>query len=538
MRRLPAPHAVVAAFLVAAVSVVGASLPASPRAAASSTGAPDCAAGTTVPTADGPVCGTTANGDDEWLGIPYAAPPVGELRWQPPQPPTPWAATRPATAFGSPCVQGAGPTLTGSEDCLFLNVTRPDDGTTGLPVLVHIHSGGFTVGSGNGDYTLLANAGHVLVVSMNYRLGVLGFLAGRAFGGHAGDYGLQDQQAALRWVRQNVAAFGGDPSDVTIYGESAGGSSVCDALVSPTATGLFQRAVSVSGEYNNLLGTPGALETQDCKSDPPSQAAADTAEQGYAAALGCTDPAAEAACLRGLPAARAVSVAGLGYQLGGHGTIGPTINGSTLPRSLRQALRTGAVNKVPVIAGTDRDEDLMGIATSPAAYTSLVDRLYGDRAAEVTSRYPLSRFGSAAIAFRTIAADSNTVCPALRTDADLARWMPVYGYELDDTDPPPYNPPVADGQAYGAAHVSGWFLLPVANLDADQQALQRNELAAVGQFATTGDPSATGTPLWPAYNRTRQLMSLQPAGDSQLVTTAQLSAQHDCAFWDRLAPRD
>jgi para-nitrobenzyl esterase len=507
-------------------------------AASAAADAPACAAGTTVQTGSGPVCGITANSDDEWLGIPYAAPPVGDLRWRSPQPPAPWTSTLDATAFGDICAQGSGDKLTGSEDCLFVNVTRPADGSTGLPVLVHIHSGGFTVGSGNGDYTLLANAAHAVVVSLNYRLGVFGFLAGTAFGAHSGDYGLQDQQAALRWVQENIASFGGDRQNVTIYGESAGGSSVCDHLASPTARGLFTRAISVSGEYNNLLGTPGALEAQDCKSALPSQAVADDAETRYAAALGCTDAATEAGCLRQLGTAQAAAVVGLGYELGGEGTVGPTINGTTLPRTLRQALRTGQVTKVPVIAGTDRDEDLMGIATSPDAYTSYVEKLYGEHADQVMARYPLNHFGSAAIAFRTIAADSNTVCPALRTDADLARRMPVYGYEIDDNDAPPYEPPQADGQAYGAAHVAAWWLLPVANLDADQQALQDEELASVGQFAATGDPAATGTPAWPTYNSSHEIMSLQPAGDSGLVTTTELAAQHDCAFWDRLAPQD
>jgi para-nitrobenzyl esterase len=527
----------VAAVLAAAGSVVAVYLP-SPSAAVASTAAPACAPNTTVRTASGPVCGTVTNGDEEWLGIPYAAPPVGDLRWAPPQPPAPWTTALQATAFGSPCVQESGGTLSGSENCLFLNVTRPDDGTTGLPVLVHIHSGGFTVGSGNGDYTLLANTGHDVVVSMNYRLGILGFLAGAAFGTHSGDYGLEDQQAALRWVQQNIAQFGGDPSNVTIYGESAGGSSVCDAIASPTARGLFQRAISVSGEYNTISHLPASsLETQDCKSPLPTQTEANSAEQGFAAAAGCADAATETACLRGLTAAQAISLAGEGYQLGGQGTIGPIINGTTLPQSLRQALLTGQVNKVPVIAGTDRDEDLMGNATTAASYTHLVESQYPAVASQVLARYPLSHLGSPAIAFRTVDADSDTVCPALRTDAGLAKWMPVYAYEIDDNDPLPYTPPNTYGSAPGAAHVAAWYLFPMSGMDADQQALQNNELADVTAFAARGNPSATGTPTWPSYNSSDEIMSLQPAGDSELITMGQLAAQHNCAFWDGVASR-
>jgi para-nitrobenzyl esterase len=530
-----------AVVLLMAVSAAAVYLIPSSTAAAAPTPAvaPACSAGTTVRTASGPVCGIVAGNDTEWLGIPYAAPPVGDLRWQSPQPPASWTSVLQATEFGASCVQPSGSTLIGSENCLFVNVTRPADGTAGLPVLVHIHSGGFTVGSGNGDYTLLANTGHEVVVSMNYRLGILGFLAGAVFGPHSGDYGLQDQQAALRWVQQNIAQFGGDPSNVTIEGESAGGSSVCDAIASPTAKGLFERAISVSGEYDTMSGYPASsLEAQDCKSALPTQAEADSAGLSYAAAAGCADAATDAACLRALPVATAFSIAGsVGYQLGGQGTIGPTINGTTLTQTLRQALKTGQVNRVPVIAGTDRDEDLMGNATTAASYTRLVESQYGPIASQVLAKYPLSHFGSPAIAFRTVAADSNTVCPALETDADLARWMPVYGYEIDDNDPVPYTPSNSAGAAPGAAHVAAWYLSPMSGLDADQQALQDNEVADVTQFAATGSPSAAGTPPWPSYGRSGEVMSLQPAGDSELITAAQLGAQHNCAFWDSAVSR-
>src|SRR5262249_31936904 len=145
-----------------------------------------------------------------------------------------------------------------------------------------------------GDNSLLVNTGHEVVVSLNYRLGIFGFLAEKDLGPNSGDYGLQDQQAALRWVQDNVASFGGNPPQVTIYGESAGGSSVCDQIASPPAQGLFQGGISVSGEYNTLLGTqeqaprlPEDLESQDCKSQIPSQAQADAAGKNFAAAVGC-----------------------------------------------------------------------------------------------------------------------------------------------------------------------------------------------------------------------------------------------------------
>lgn len=514
-----------------------------------------CAAGTNVQSTAGPVCGITVNGVNEWLGIPYAAPPVGPLRWQPPQPHAPWTTTLDATAYGSECSQPAkntGPPVAGSsENCLFVNVWAPAgaNGSSGLPVMVHIHGGGFFHGSGAGDNTLLATTGHEVIVSMNYRLGIFGFLADSALGPNSGDYGLQDQQAALRWVQQNVAAFGGDPHNVTIFGESAGGSSVCDQIASPTAAGLFEHAISTSGEYNTLLGTrapprPGGsedLEAQDCKSALPSQAQADSIGARFAAAVGCGPGTANvAACLQQVPTdavTQAEDTGGDGYFYGGQGTIAPTINGTTLTMTLRQALKTGHVNRVSVIAGTDRDENLVGDPTTASAYVQVVDQEYGKYAPRVLALYPLSRFDSPYVAWRTVAADSDTVCPSIITDRDLARWMPVYGYLITDEDIPPYAAAGTVSTPAGASHVGAWFLNPVSPaLDANQQVLQDQEVAGVTSFARTGNPTAQNTPIWPEFNRSGQEMELAPAGDSQVMPISQIEANHNCGFWDRISP--
>lgn len=504
-----------------------------------------CAAGTLVQTTTGPVCGIVVNGDREWLGIPYAAPPVGRLRWAPPQPHAPWSTTLPATAFGTECTKPTVPSS--SEDCLYLNVWQPSGNipASGLPVMVHIHGGGFFGGSGNGDNTLLANTGHEVIVSMNYRLGIFGFLANSALGAHSGDYGLQDQQAALRWVQDNIRAFGGDPDNVTIFGESAGGSSVCDQIASPTAAGLFQKAISTSGEYNTLFGVPEQsprvpedLEVQDCKSTLPTQTEANAIGAQFAAAVGCGPGTADmAGCLRQVPVTLIQQVAytpGDGYQYGGKGTIAPTLNGTTLPRTLRQALRTGAVNRVLVIAGVDRDENLVGSPDSAAQYTQLVHAQYGPIEQQVLARYPLSRFYSPFVAWRTVAADSDTVCPAIVTARDLARWMPVYEYEIDYGDPPPA---AFTGQPTGARHVAAWFLTPTPGLDVNQQVLQSQEVSDVTTFARTGDPTAQFTPTWPRFNKSGQVMSLSPGGDSQPMTTAEIALDHNCGFWDKVSPK-
>jgi para-nitrobenzyl esterase len=537
---------IVAVLTVGIIAVASAGP--SARSASAADASVSCPPATDVNTADGPVCGlTTSSGVNEWLGIPYAAPPVGNLRWQPPQPPAPWTTPLQATQLGSECTQGTAANPAGSEDCLYLNVWRPADSSTNLPVMVHIHGGGFFNGNGNSDNSLLATTGHEVIVSMNYRLNIFGFLADKALGAHSGDYGLQDQQAALRWVQKNISAFGGDPNTITIFGESAGGSSVCDQIASPTAGGLFERAISTSGEYNTLLGTqeqtprtPEDLESQDCKSALPMRSEANAAGKNFAAAVGCGPGTANVvACLQALPLStieKAAWTPGDGYQYGGQGTVAPTINGSTLTMTLRQALETGHVNRVQVIAGTDRDEDLVGTATSASAYTMLVDTHYGAHASQVLALYPIDRFDSPGVAWRTIAADSDTVCPSLVTDQDFASRMPVYGYEIDDNDIPPYA--AAGGVAAGASHVGAWFLNPVTPaLDANQQVLQNQEIEYVTTFARTGNPTTSGAPVWPRFDPANpEEISLHPAGDTEVVTAAEVSAQHHCGFWDRIAP--
>jgi para-nitrobenzyl esterase len=513
--------------------------------------APTCAAGTVVQTSTGPVCGIVINGVTEWLGIPYAAPPVGSLRWAPPQPHAPWTATLAATAFGNICTQPAigksGPNA-GSEDCLFVNVWAPS-GASGLPVMAHIHGGGFFKGSGNGDNTLLANTGNEVIVSMNYRLNIFGFLAHSSLGANSGDYGLQDQQAALQWVHQNIAAFGGDPHNVTIFGESAGGSSVCDQIASPTAAGLFHKAISTSGEYNTLFGVgeaprPGGsedLEVQDCKSKLPTLSEAESIGAEFAGAVGCGSAADVAACLRAVPAqtvSDVSSIPGSGYQFGAYGTVAPTLNGKTLTMTLRQALTTGHVNRVPVIAGVDRDENLVGFPVTAADYTALVEAQYGRHAADVLARYPLVRFNSPFVAWRTVAADSDTVCSALRTAEELSRWMPVFAYEIDFGD----VSSASTGESMGASHVGQWNLTPVAGLDVNRQVLQNQELAYVTTLARSGDPTADGTPIWPQFksdmdeDAPRMVMSLSVGADSQATLVAQIRHAHHCAFWDGLTP--
>jgi hypothetical protein len=254
----------------------------------------------TVQTDNGPVVGRQAGGVRTFFGIPYAAAPVGDLRWRAPQPRVDWTTPREASAFGNVCVQPvtgmlegeeeAQGKIVGNEDCLYLNVYARGNAAPGsrLPTMVWIHGGAFLFGAGSDyDASVLAQKHGVVVVTVNYRLGSLGFLALPTLKaeaeGESGNYGLMDQQAALRWVRNNIVAFGGDPGNVTVFGESAGGFSVCAQLASPAAAGLFHKAIIQSGP---------------CTSPNNSGAATDSTKRNldYAAKVGCKNGS--LACLR------------------------------------------------------------------------------------------------------------------------------------------------------------------------------------------------------------------------------------------------
>ncbi len=514
------------------------------------TAPPGCTAGTQVQTKAGPVCGTSANGQTDYLDIPYAAPPVGALRFAPPAPAHHWTRVYPATQRPAMCPQPSFPSgglAPGtSENCLYLEVQEPAGVKPGahLPVMVEIHGGGFLGEYRDDDGTNLINSGPAIYVYVEYRLGILGFLADRAFGGHAGDYGLQDQQAGLRWIKQNISAFGGDPHRVTLFGESAGGASVCDQVASPTARGLFQRGISVSGFYNfnvNTIWWPA-----DCKSKLQTEAQAQQAGRAFAAKVGCAKAtqAAVAACLRAAPVATLVQAAGSYESPGAGGSIGPIVNGSTLTMPAAKAFRTGHVNPVKLILGVGRDEFNGGvytnqlhtvIATTPAQYTQLVTQQFGTAARRVLALYPLTHFPSPSsfIADRTVMADAFSVCPALQADARLSRYIPVYAYEDDDADSPSTGETLPLG-AYHSAINRLVHDLP-SSLDPNQAALQSEVLSQWTGFARDGNPNAPYTAPWTRYSAAHPaVMSLQPAGDSTLVPTSTLRLEHHCAFWDAI----
>jgi para-nitrobenzyl esterase len=483
-----------------------------------------------VATADGTVRGRAVAATDEFLGIPYAAPPVGALRWQPPRRPAPWHGIRAATSYAPHCPQSSstfGQAST-SEDCLYLNVFTPATSKArNLPVMVWVHGGSLLTGESN-DYNPAELVRHgVVVVTINYRLGALGFLADAALasrrGGPSGNYGLMDQQAALRWVQRNIGGFGGDPGDVTLFGESAGGLSTLSQLASPGARGLFQRAIVESGTYQ--------LTQQ-------SLAAAEAAGQAFAAKAGCASTASAkntAACLRGLPVSTILANQNpVGYT--------PDVDGAVLTQSIKTALARGQFNRVPVVIGTNHDEyrlfvavfQFLGQRVTAANYQSMIASTLGVSAAiagKIAAQYPLSRYPSPPVALGAVGTDAIFACHALTAEESLARYVPTYAYEFNDENAPElFLPPV--GFPYGAAHASELpylFSQTAVARPAGLSAAQHRLAAAMKQdwtnLAKTGIPAAG----WPKFtSASQQMLSLVPP-TPQVETD--FAAQHHCAFW-------
>jgi para-nitrobenzyl esterase len=484
-------------------------------------------------TANGEVRGLASGAVAEFLGVPYAAPPVGALRWQPPQPAASWSGVRDATQFAPHCPQLAGPfgQASTSENCLFLNVFTPSQRQPGAryPVMVWIHGGALVSGESNDyDPTQLVEDG-AIVVTINYRLGALGFLAHPALtdaNGQSGDYGLMDQQAALRWVQRNIADFGGDPRNVTIFGESAGGLSTLSQVASPQARGLFQRAIAESGSYNLTQA---------------SLASAETTGEAFATKAGCGSQT--AACLRSLPVSTILADQdSSGYT--------PNINTDVLPKSLGTAFATGAFNRVPVINGTNHDEyrlfvalsELEGNPVTASNYQSMISATLtvpASVAAVIAAEYPLTAYPSPSVALGAVGTDAIFACPALSIDQSLSRFVPTFAYEFNDQNAPEdFLPPI--GFPYGAAHASEiqyLMALPTAAFPGTLSAPQQ-QLAAIMKeywtdFAKHGFPSSPGTPFWPLFSTLAQKMqSLVP---SVPQTETDFANEHNCPFWTSLA---
>ncbi|AXB46536.1 carboxylesterase/lipase family protein [Amycolatopsis albispora] len=487
---------------------------------------PAAAAGapTVVRTDAGAVRGTVTEQVRTFQGVPYAAPPVGELRWRPPQPVRPWPGVRHATAPGSVCPQEKNPEApqgSTNEDCLYLNVTTPAGGAKRKPVVVWTPGGGFFMGAGsNYGPERLATRGDAVVVTINYRLGIFGFYGRHGLPG-SGTFGLQDQQAALRWVQRNIAAFGGDPGNVTLAGESAGGMSTCAQLTSPRSAGLFHRAIMQSGSCDFSWENASQYPNQKAGSYWVPRERIEADGDAMAAELGC--PTID--CLRARPAAELM---GQFTRFTSSATGTPV-----LPRDPGQALRDGRFHRVPVLSGNNHDEARSYLVSfgpiDAAKYQELLVNMAGpEQAARIAAEYPLSAYESPAHAWAAVTTDRIWSCTQLSAGRALAREVPVYAYEFADR-----HSPLAEGGPIplGAAHgVELPYLFALGGIEfplaPDQRRLSEQMIDYWTAFARDGDPNGPGRPRWTP----EQALSLAPSGQGD-IRPVDLAAEHHCAFW-------
>jgi para-nitrobenzyl esterase len=474
----------------------------------------------TVKTVQGKVQGKTINEGKvrAFLGLPYAAPPVGELRWKAPEPAAAWKGVRDATKFGSHCAQGrvfadmVFPDPGPSEDCLYLNVYTPAtaNGGSKLPVMFWIHGGGYAGGSGSEprhDGAALPTKG-VVLVTINYRLGVLGFLATsdlvKEGEGHAGNYGMLDMVEALRWVQANIAKFGGNPANVTIFGESAGSFAVSTLMASPMAQGLFHKAIGESGAaFSGTLAT-GSLEGSAAIG------------QKWTESLGAKNLAE----LRALPVDKLIEAAGKKDAP----RFAPLVDGRLLAEPVSATYAAGKQAHVPLLAGWNRDENpALAKGMTAAKWKEYAAELFGVRAEEFLKAFPG-------------VTDEEAVRSATAYGADLFiglgtwRWIeahvktgeaPVYRYHFELAAPPSkFHPGSFAFHSDDIEYVFGSLdTRPGAVWRPEDRKLSEQMMSYWTNFARTSDPNGAGLPVWPRYDKTLELMHLDTPAASALDTT-------------------
>nr|WJP00507.1 AntJ [Pseudonocardia antarctica] len=503
--------------------------------------APDPADPATVVVRQGALRGEDAGAHRAYRGIPYAAPPVGPGRWAAPGPAPAWDGVRDATRSGAACAQlpsSVADLASDTEDCLFLDVTVPADADPDRPrpVMVWIHGGSGTNGAASlFDARRLATDGDVVVVTVNYRLGILGGfgLPGLADGG---SFGLLDQQAALRWVRENIAAFGGDPGSVTLFGESYGALSASAHLVSPPAAGLFDRVVLQSGlalqtypPDTVMPGTP-ALPSLWIGQDELGELG-----DGVARALGCPPGPDALACLRARPVAELLPMSA---QFSRFAWGNPT-----LPADPAVQLRAGRVHRVPVLSGATRDEHRLYVAAffdgtgnpvTAQQYPDLLRRAFGDRAGDVAARYPLTDHATPSLAWATVLTDRVWATATDAQNRALAAVTPTWAFEFADRGAPPvvgFGPGVEPG-AYHSAEVFYLFDeaggAPYGDLRPDSRALADRMVRHWAAFARTGSPATPDAP-WPPFGPDGG--HVQTLGTDPDAGPTDYPAEHRLEFW-------
>lgn len=492
------------------------------------------AAPLTVETEGGSVVGISVGATEQWRGIPYAPQPV---RWQPPGPPPHFASPRSAAEFGAACMQffwwepNFEDQLHGSEDCLFLNVTRPAGTAPGarLPVMVHLHGGGNGYGEGEHDAAALVARG-VIVVTLNYRLDLLGFLAHRALtaeqGGASGNYGLMDQIAALHWVQRNIGAFGGDRDNVTLFGFSAGSFDSLGLLVSPYAAGLFHKvALSAVVKY-----------AVDGFKDLPHM---ETMGDEIAQIVGCDAAPDIPACLRALPA-RAL------FNASGGINMDTPVDGRIVPDSPARLLLEGR-GDVPMLIGQGREEASWSLFrvwdTYPAGMNSgnwveMSKDWVGVQASDgARDLYPLAVYGSYEQCNSALATDLIFSCPTRQVARLHSRTAPTWRYVFTHA---LANDPL--GPELGAIHGTDDFFLWGFDREgvqyvptADERRLSGDMARWFTNFARTGDPTAGAPAQWPRYDEASETM-LRIDLTSAPFTGGHRNAECDVLDHDQLWP--
>jgi para-nitrobenzyl esterase len=476
-------------------------------------------------------------------GIPYAAPPVGDLRWKEPRPAAAWDGVRAATEFGAHCVQG--PVFgditfkrPASEDCLFLNVWTPAKSATDqLPVMVWIHGGGFQAGAGpepRHDGEVFARKG-VVLVSLNYRLGVFGFfshpeLTKESGRNASGNYGLLDQVAALKWVRDNSAAFGGNPGNVTIFGESAGSLAVSTLMASPLAAGLFHKAIGESGAY---FTAGGGLPLQPLSASEQQGAA-------FATSIGASSLAA----LRAKPAEEVLQAA-----MKARPWFSPNLDGYFLREDLYTTYGAGKQAHVPLLAGWNADEVRVGVVLGKdkptrASFIEQTRKRFGDHADAVIAAYGAKDDAEALESAASLASDmfiGHATWKWLEMHAGTGK-APVYRYSFDRKIPVApderFNGVSATSRDIGARHageiqyVFGTLdSVPKVTWEASDRKLSEAMTTYWVNFARTGDPNGSGLPTWSRYDATRRVLHLdetiREAADAQRPRYEALDAYVD-----------
>jgi len=471
----------------------------------------------TVKTESGKVHGKLINNGKvrAFLGLPYAAPPVGDLRWKAPEPPAKWKGKREATSYGAHCIQtnvfpdmvfqDSGP----SEDCLYLNVFTPADAMpkSKLPVMFWIHGGGYEAGSASeprhdGDFLPLKG---VVLVTINYRLGVFGFLAtselAQEAGGSAGNYGLMDMVAALQWVHGNIANFGGDAGNVTIFGESAGSFAVSTLMAAAPAQGLFEKAIGESGGAMNVGTQPGTLLS-----------AREQRDDAWAATLG-TSSLAE---MRALPAAKILEAA----TARDSPSFSADVDGKLLTEPIAQTYAEGKQAHVPLLAGWNRDEGApLREDVTAAEWKEFAERTFGEHADEFLALYPgdtdaqaersaIDYHGDTFIAFGTW----KWIEAQVKTGDG-----PVYRYHLEQPAPPSkFHPGWYAFHSDDIEYVFGTLdTRPGADWLPEDRKLSEEMMEYWTNFAKTGDPNGSGLPPWPRFDKDGEVLHL----DNEITAT-------------------